>query len=93
MPVSRARIDAPGEMGAGAPKNGTGIPVPVMSRSLTMPTDSPRRSAARSGRRASFIGTMVMPTRPRDAMNQRRNAGSATSSIGAVTGRPTRWAT
>ena len=35
-----------------------------MSRSLTRPTDSPRRRAARSVRRAFRTGTMVTPTRP-----------------------------
>ena len=43
-PDSRASSAAPTGSGAGAPKNGTGSPPPVMSRSATMPTSSPGRA-------------------------------------------------
>ena len=77
-------------MGVGCPKNGTGMPLWVMSRSATSPTDSPRLIAARSVR-ARVLDRDDVDARPgsRAARNQCAEPGSATVSMGAVTEWPT----
>ena len=62
---------------AGAPKNGTSIPPPLISRSPTIPMCSPRLIAADSSRRARRKSTIRTPNaerRPLDPFLERRVA-------------------
>src|SRR5450759_3032050 len=64
-PVSTASNAGPRGNEAGAPKNVTGIPPPVRSRSATRPTGPPCPRAVVSSRRASRSPTRRIPIEPR----------------------------